>query len=120
MKTLRMLTFASKTSRMSDLLFEELTPLGFSVRVTTSYWGIIATIKHPIMEGRVHEVQEALRDPDEIRMSKSDPSVFLFYRTQKEKRWVVAVTKHMDETEGFLITAYLTDAIKTGKTIWQK
>lgn len=105
---------------MTEILFDELTPLGFSVHVTIQYWEVVTIIKHPIMLGREENVRETLRDPDEIRVSKSDSSVFLFYKTQNEKRWVVAVTKQVDETKGFLITAYLTDAIKAGETIWQK
>jgi hypothetical protein len=35
-----------------ELLFEVLTPLGFTVRVTRGRWSLIATIKHPVMLGR--------------------------------------------------------------------
>jgi len=102
-----------------DLLFEVLTPLGFRVRVTVEYWQIIITIKHPIMTGHEANVQEVLQNPDEIRVSKRDPSVYLFYRSEKTGRWVCAVTKRLNG-EGFLITAYPTDAIKEGHKIWPK
>jgi hypothetical protein len=35
-----------------DFLFEVLTPLGFKVGVTKSYWEVIIKIKHPVMAGR--------------------------------------------------------------------
>lgn len=102
-----------------DLLFEVITPLGFRVRVTRAYWQLIVTIKHPAMAGREAAVQEALRHPDEIRLSKGDPSVYLFYKPERIGRWVCAVTKRLDG-EGFLVTTYPTDAIKEGMRIWPK
>jgi hypothetical protein len=103
----------------SDLLFESTTPLGFRVRVTRAYWELIITVKHPAMSGRETAVQETLHKPDEIRVSKSDPSVYLFYKLMNAKRWVCGVSKRLDG-DGFLITAYLTDAIKEGVRIWPR
>jgi intein/homing endonuclease len=47
-----------------ELFFEVTTPLGFRVRVTKSYWELIVTVKHPVMQRREVDVQRALRDPD--------------------------------------------------------
>lgn len=102
-----------------DLLFEVLTPLGFRVRVTHAYWELIITVKHPVMAGREVDVQETLRNPDEIRLSKSDPNVYLFYKPERMGRWVCAVAKRL-EGGGFLVTTYPTDAIKEGARIWPK
>jgi hypothetical protein len=102
-----------------DVLFEVDTPLGFRVRVTRSYWDLISTIKHPIMKGRENDVMNTLKNPDEIRVSKRDSTVFLFYKSQSVGRWVCAVTKQLNG-DGFLITAYPTDAIKEGERIWPK
>ena len=102
-----------------EILFEVHTPLGFRVRVTVEYWQLIVTIKHPIMAGRESDVRDALRDPDEIRLSKKDPSVYLFYKPERIGRWVCAVTKRLNG-EGFLITTYPTDGIKEGEQIWRK
>ena len=71
------------------------------------------------MAGRETKVQEVLQNPDEIRVSKRDPSVYLFYKSEKIGRWVCTVTKRLNG-EGFLITAYPTDAIKEGRKIWPK
>ena len=103
----------------NDILFEVETPLGFRVRVTVEYWQVIVTIKHPVMLGREADIQEVLRNPDEIRLSKKDPGVYLFYKPERIGRWVCAVTKRLDG-EGFLITAYPTDAVKEGERIWHK
>lgn len=98
---------------------EALTPLGFWVRVTRSYWHMIVTIKHPIMNGREEQARQTLEQPDEIRRSKVDPCVLLFYKFDRPKRWVCVVIKKLDG-EGFIITAYPTDAIKEGVQIWRK
>jgi hypothetical protein len=102
-----------------EILFEVMTPLGFQVRVTKAYWELIVTIKHPVMAGREEDVKKALAQPDEIRQSKSDEMVFLFYKEEREKRWICAVSRQTG-SEGFLITTYPTDAIKEGVQVWHK
>ena len=102
-----------------ELLFEALTPLGFTVRVTRERWNLITTIKHPVMLGHEGAVKQTLENPEQVRQSRSDPQVLLFYQAAGEKRWVCAVTKHATGP-GFLITAYPTDAIKEGMQIWPK
>ncbi|ADE13477.1 hypothetical protein Nhal_0277 [Nitrosococcus halophilus Nc 4] len=71
------------------------------------------------MRGREVDVQHVLQVPDEIRRSRSDPAVFLFYRLERPGRWLCAVVKRLNG-EGFLITTYPTDAIKEGEQIWSR
>ena len=104
---------------MEELLFELSTLLKFTVRVSYAYWEIITTIKHPIMRQQEAEIRETLLQPDEIRRSRSDQDVYLFYRSQEEKRWICAVARRLNG-DGFLITAYPTDAIKEGEKLWQR
>ncbi len=87
--------------------------------MTKGYWKLIVTTKHPVMTGREGDVKRALEQPDEIRQSKFDEWVYLFYKAEREKRWICAVSKQTGE-EGFLITTYPTDAIKEGVQIWHK
>jgi hypothetical protein len=96
--------------------FEILTPLNFTVRTSEEYWQKLI-VKHPDIADLEAEVRQALNSPDEIRRSSRDPNLLLFYLTLKEKRWVVARRLNGD---GFLITAYQTDAIKEGETLWHK
>lgn len=103
----------------ADIHFEARTPLGFSVRVTKVRWELIITVKHPVMAGREASVKVALESPDEIRQSRSDSAVLLFYKEETTRRWVCAVAKHSTD-EAFLITAYPTDAIKEGFRVWPK
>jgi hypothetical protein len=60
-----------------DLLFEALTPVGLTVRVTRNRWLVIVSAKHPVMAGREFSVREALERPDEVRRSRIDPEVLL-------------------------------------------
>jgi hypothetical protein len=105
--------------KAKDVFFEALTPLGFRVRVTHAYWELIVSIKHPVMKGREEDVKKALEQPDEIRQSRSDENVYLFYKAERTKRWICVVSKRTGE-EGFLITTYPTDAIKEGTQVWHR
>lgn len=103
---------------MADLIFDVGTPLGFSVRCTRSYWEFIVTQKHPVLAGHEDDVRKTLMDPDEVRRSRRDPAVYLFYRGTRP-RWLCAVARREQGT-GVLITAYPTDAIKAGERIWTR
>ncbi len=102
----------------NENLIEIMTPLGFTVRCTRRYWGFIVTHKHPVLQGRDAEVTQVLGDPDEIRRSRKDPTVLLFYRGSAT-RWLCAVARR-EAGSGFLITVYPTDVIKAGETIWTR
>jgi hypothetical protein len=74
-----------------SILFEVSTPLGFRLRVTRSYWELITTIKHPVMAGQESMVKNALETPAQIRLSRSNASVYLFYRQERADRWICAM-----------------------------
>jgi hypothetical protein len=95
------------------------TPLGFYVRITEERWDVITRIKHPAMRDRLDDIVATLRLPQQIRRSTKDPAVYLFYGGDRPGRWVCAVAKRVN-SEGFLITAYPTDAIKEGEPLWPK
>ena len=106
-------------NEFGGLLFNIPTPLGFSVQTSADYWAIITQIKHPVMRDRLADVEDTLRHPDEIRRSRSDSNVYLFYQKARQKRWTCAVVRRLNG-DGFLVTAYPTSAIKAGETLWQK
>ncbi len=87
--------------------------------MTRSYWELIITVKHPVMAGRENDVKDALQNPSEIRQSKGDAAVYLFYKPERVGRWVCAVARQLNG-DGFLITAYPTDAVKEGQLVWPK
>ncbi len=96
--------------------FEIITPLNFSVRTSEEYW-LKLIEKHPDILDLEIEIKQALKNPSEIRRSSRDSKILLFYLILKERRWVVGVVKRLNG-DGFLITAYQTDAIKEGESIW--
>ena len=100
---------------MNDLLFNILTPLGFTVRTNREYWQKIVS-KHPDIADRLDQIKSTLRMPIEVRESSRDENILLFYG-EKEKYWMVVVVRRLNE-EGFIITAYRTDAIKEGRRVY--
>lgn len=98
--------------------FEIPTPLGFTVRTSQEYWQRLL-FKHPDLEDLQEVVESALATPDEVRRSSRDAGVLLFYRQRRGERWVVVVARRLNG-DGFLITAYQTDAIKEGEALWLK
>ena len=70
------------------------------------------------MRGKEKAVQKVLAKATEVRRSKNDPGVYLYYKKEKG-HFICAVAKHFND-EGFLITAYFTEAVKEGELIWKK
>jgi hypothetical protein len=103
----------------SDLPFEVLTPIGVRVIVSRERWELITNVKHPVMAGRTNLLKAALESADEARQSRTDPRVLLFYKAETDRRWTCAVVRRTNG-EGFLVTAYPTDAIKEGVRVWPK
>src|SRR5215216_5160191 len=97
-------------------LFNVMTPLGFRVHCSETYWLHKIVADHPVMRERLEAVKRTLMSPDEVRLSRTDEEVYLFY-TDDGKRLVCAVARSL-ENEGFLITAYPADKMKEGKIVW--
>ena len=81
------------------------------------FWGDIKT-KHLEIEGKENEVKESLINQHEVRLSKRDASVYLYYK-HHGKLSLLVVVKHKNG-EGFIITSYYTDRIKEGKQIYKR
>src|SRR3989338_2307763 len=102
---------------MSEIYFEVTSKLDKRVYVTKLRWSLIIKTKHLEIEGKEEEVKETLTEPDEIRQSVSDDSVYLYYKNYG-KLMVSVVVKHKNG-DGFIITAYFTDKIKEGKQFYK-
>lgn len=70
------------------------------------------------MVNREDTVVNTLKDPDEIRRSTVDPSIYLYYR--REGRLYCVVARHQSSSEGFFVTAYPADKVKEGDIIWKR
>lgn len=90
----------------NENLFEVTTPLDVEIRTTQDYWGYIVSVKHPSMEGKLKEVRQVLDRPAQIRQSRKDDDVYLYYDEEHDDgKRICVVSKHL-KTEGYVITAY--------------
>lgn len=68
-------------------------------------------------------IERVLTTPNEVRVSRSDKTVALFYQfyaqTRVGEKWLCVVVKYQPD-DAFVVTAYLTDQLKPGDTIWPK
>ena len=94
---------------------------GRSVRLTDERTAHI--LQHREMTEMETEIERVLQFPAEVRVSRSDNTVQLFYefyaRTLVGGKWLCAVVKYAPD-DAFVVTAYLTDQLKAGETIWPK
>ena len=100
----------------NEVYFEIETPLGVKIRTTRDYWRKIVRVKHPIIAKYEEEVRQSLKKPTEIRKSKQDPSVHLYYK-DLGNIYVCVVCDHIDIKNGYIITAYLTKRIREGEKV---
>ena len=101
----------------SELLFEVTSMLGTRIHLTHEYWEIVATKKHPSVARLLNDAKLALIDPFEVRRSRQDQTVFLYYRKLNAK-FICTVAKHLND-DGFIVTVYITEKIKRGEVRWK-
>jgi hypothetical protein len=80
-------------------------------------------LAHPEMAEMETAIEVALRSPEIVRRSNTDNTFYLYYRYHKGTivgdKWLCVVVKYLDN-DAFIITAYLTDKLKTGEQICPK
>lgn len=86
--------------------------LGRRISVTHGHWKRIIETKHPIMKGKEDLVKATLESSTQVRRSRKDLNVYLYYSQMREK-YCCVVARHLNG-EGFVITADITDRIKAG------
>jgi len=94
---------------------------GNEVRLTDERLAHI--LEHAEMLGMEGEIEQVVQAPAEVRASRLDESVKLFYqfyaRTRFGGKWLCVVVKYVPNY-AFVITAYLTDTVKAGESLWPK
>lgn len=94
---------------------------GRSVRLTEERLAHI--LLHQEMVGMEAEIERVVQAPIEVRVSRSDSTVQLYYefyaKTLVGGKWLCVVVK-CSADDVFVVTAYLTDRIKPGETVWPK
>ena len=97
------------------LKFKVISSLGKSISTTVDYWQKIINTKHANMAGQEEIVTLTLTTPEQVRRSRKDDSVHLYYR-KHDGHYCCAVVKHLNG-DGFLVTAYITDTMKVGEPV---
>jgi hypothetical protein len=94
---------------------------GRSVRLTDERLAHI--LQHQELIGMEEEISRLLQAPAEVRISRSDETVQLFYeyyaKTRVGGKWLCVVVK-CPTVDAFVVTAYLTDQLKPGESLWPK
>ena len=94
---------------------------GNDVRLTDERLAHI--LQHAEMAGMEAEIERVLQAAAEVRVSRSDEDVKLFYsfysQTTADGKWLCVVVKYFPD-DAFVITAYLTDSMKAGETMAKK
>ncbi|HJT20025.1 MAG TPA: DUF4258 domain-containing protein [Nitrospira sp.] len=92
---------------------------GTSVRLTDERLSHI--LQHQEMAEMSAQIEHVLQTPTEVRVSRADPTVRLFYefyaQTLVGGKWLCVVVKYAADGP-FVVTAYLTNQLKAGETIW--
>lgn len=80
-------------------------------------------LEHPEMARMLEAVAETVRSPERVIQSASDALARLYYRyyygTAVGDKHLCVVVKVM-ERDAFVITAFLTDALKPGVVLWPR
>jgi hypothetical protein len=94
---------------------------GQDVRLTDERLAHI--LEHEEMAGMESEMERVLQAPKEVRVSRSDENVKLFYEFYAETRvggkWLCIVVRYFPG-DAFVVTAYLTNSMKPGEAVWPK
>jgi len=92
---------------------------GRQVRLTDERLAHI--LERPEMKDMGAAIGRVLRQPEQVRRSRSDAGVRLFYdfcaQTIVGGKWLCVVVKY-EENDAFVVTAYLTDKPKAGEDLW--
>ena len=92
---------------------------GRTVRLTDERLAHI--LERAEMRGMRNEIIRTLQAPAEVRISRSDAAVRLFYEFYSQTtiggKWLCVVVKYLAD-DAFVITAYLTDKLKAGERVW--
>lgn len=91
------------------------------IHLTKERWGHIAN-EHPIVRRFLKEIEETINLPDVIMESKYDKEILLYYKFYKDifkGKYIIVVVKHI-EKRSFVLTAYITDKVKGGVSVWER
>jgi hypothetical protein len=92
---------------------------GLEIRLTDERLEHI--LEHREMVGKEGAIEETLRSPERVVESLFDPKARLYYRfyqaTEVGPKHLCIVVK-ISHDDAFVVTAYLTDSVKRGWSVW--
>jgi hypothetical protein len=93
---------------------------GTSVRLTDER--LTHILEHPEMHEMAPAIQEALLCPEFVVQSRGGETANLYYRyyskTMAGGKYLCVIVK-IQESDAFVLTAYLTDKVKKGEMLWK-
>jgi hypothetical protein len=89
---------------------------GVRIRLTDERWEHIVE-RHPILEGRLDDVMEALGDPDLILRGSADEFLAV---CKDDDLYLVVVYRETSPIDGFIITSYLTNQPVDRPILWKR
>lgn len=103
------------------VVFKVLSKIGKVVSLDEVRWRHV--LEHPEMKNQLDRIKETAVNPDEVRASVHGSSVLLFYKFYEEtpvtEKYLIVVIKSLNR-EGFIVTAFFTDRVKKGDSVWRK
>lgn len=75
-------------SNSPDIYFEVISALNKKIRTTKEHWSNIIETKHKIMKEKEELVKETLQNAEQIRRSRKDLNVFLYYKNIGSKNTI--------------------------------
>ncbi len=94
---------------------------GLTIRLTADR--LAHVLEHPEMAGTESAIEETVRSPQTVVASLSDPQAHLYYRPYTHPRLsdkLICVVVKILASDAFVLTAYLTDRVKKGVTLWPR
>lgn len=91
---------------------------GNQIELTTERWQHIIA-QHPEIRRYRNEIAQTLAQPALIKESWRDESVWLYYRYFESifgGKYLLVIVKVSERR--FVVTAYVTDYIRSGETVW--
>lgn len=92
------------------------------IRLTVERWTHIVN-RHPEMEGQKERVLEAITNPEVMQEGDFGELLAVKYykSTPLTSKFLVAVYKEVNDSDGFVVTAYFTNRLsERRKTLWKR
>ncbi|MBA2277695.1 MAG: hypothetical protein H0W06_08000 [Chloroflexia bacterium] len=95
---------------------------GVAIRLTDERWRHV-TAGHPELTTLRAQVLETLADPETIKQGDSGEllAARFYAQTPLTSKWLVVAYSEIDQTDGFLLTAYLARRLSARRTtLWKR